>query len=480
MSRPPRGWLPLEPDAAAMRELLDQAAVRVIAHIESLGEQPASHAGPDAPPVPLLDEPLPESGEALAPLLDLVVDELTPPSYNCPGPGFLAFIPGGGLFAAAVADLVADSINRYVTVWHAAPGLAQIEAQVLRWFSRMIGLPEGAGGYLASGGSLANFTALVAARRDRLPEDFLTGTIYCSDQVHHSVLKAAALAGFPDRNVRRVPSDEQFRLRLDLLAERIAEDRASGLAPFLIVACAGTTNTGAVDDLAALGEIARRERLWLHVDAAYGGFFALTERGRRRLAGIETADSVTLDPHKGLFLPYGTGCLLVRDAQTLLRAHRGRGAYMPPAGSDGRIDPCELSPELSREFRGLRVWLPLKLHGAAAFRRQLDEKLDLAAWAAEQLRELPEIEIVAAPQLSVVAFRLHPAGLDDSALDRLNHDLLERINARRRVFLTGTVLPQGFVLRICVLNFRTHREHLEAALADLREALESLRGRLAG
>jgi aromatic-L-amino-acid decarboxylase len=467
--------IPLEPDAATMRALLERVAVRAIEHISTLGEQPASHSGPEAPQPPLLDEPLPESGAPLEELLALVIDDLTPPSYNSAGPGYLGFIPGGGLFAAALADLLADSLNRYVTVWQAAPGLAQVEAQVLTWFCRLVGLPGGSGGYLASGGSVANLMALVAARTDRLPAEFLNGTLYCSDQVHHSVLKAAGLAGFPDRSVRRIPSDGLFRMRQDALAECVDRDRREGLAPFLVVACAGTTNTGAVDDLPACAELARREGLWLHVDGAYGGFFALTERGRKRLAGIERADSVTLDPHKALFLPFGTGCLLVRDPQTLRRAHRGRGEYMPPrmAGAN-RIDPCDLSPELSRDFRGLRVWLALKLHGAAAFREQLDEKLDLALWAEERLRETDGIEIVAAPQLTVVAFRLRPAGVEEEELDALNRALLERVNQRRRVFLTGTVLAQGFVLRICVLSFRTHREHVETAIEEIRAAAAGL------
>ena len=286
----------------------------------------------------------------------------------------------------------------------------------MRWFCDIIGYPASAGGFLTTGGSLANFSAIFTARRERLPEDFLAGSLYTSSQTHHSVQKAALLAGFPAHNVREIPTDEQFRIRLDVLQHHIEADRQAGLTPFLIIGNAGTTNTGAVDDLTALADIAHQHGLWLHVDAAYGGFFMLTQRGRARLGGIERADSVTLDPHKGLFLPFGTGSLLVREREALKRAHQGEAAaYLPTMQDDPDcVDFCQISPELSRDFRGLRVWLPLKMHGIQPFRQALDEKLDLAAWATAELKKIPEVEIVAEPQLSIVAFRLNRPGLDTS------------------------------------------------------------------
>ncbi|MGE5413763.1 MAG: pyridoxal phosphate-dependent decarboxylase family protein, partial [Syntrophomonadaceae bacterium] len=213
------------------------------------------------------------------------------------------------------------------------------------------------------------------------------------------------------------------------------------------------------------------ERLWLHVDGAYGGFFLLTEEGRRRMRGIERADSVVLDPHKGLFLPYGTGALLVRDGDTLKRAHALTGDYMPSMQeAPDLVDFNLLSPELSRGFRGLRVWLPLKMHGIGPFRANLEEKLALTRLATEELSRMPGIEILAEPQLSIVAFRLTRPALDEPQLNALNRNLLERVNARKRVYLTGTVLGGRFAIRICVLSFRTHRERIEMALDDIREA----------
>ena len=462
----------LELQGEPLRRLIDAATERILAHIESLPRQPSADVAGGVELAHSLVEGLPEEGTPAEPLLDLLFDRLVPKSFNTAGPGYLAYIPGGGLPHAAVADLIADSVNRYVGVFAAAPGLAQLEENVVRWFCAIAGLPATARGVLTSGGSLANFSAVVAARADRLPEDFLSGTLYVSDQTHHAVEKSARLAGFPAGSVREIESDERYRIRPDALARAIAADRAAGRSPFLVVGNAGTTNTGAVDDLSALADLARNEGLWFHVDAAYGGFFLLTEEGRRRMAGIERADSIVLDPHKGLFLPYGTGALLVRDGETLRRAHAQSADYLPESPEDPDLpDYHLLSPELSRDFRGLRVWLPIKMHGIGPFRRNLEEKLALTRWATERLRAIPDLEILAEPQLSIVAFRLRPPGTPEPDLDRLNRALLARVNARGRVYLTGTLLRGRFAIRICVLSFRTHRDRMEEGLEDIRAAI---------
>jgi aromatic-L-amino-acid decarboxylase len=443
-----------------MRRLIDEAAHRVIAHIESLPSQPAQNVEGAIDFARTLIEPLPERGEAYETLLDFLFDEAVPRSFNAAGPGYLAYVPGGGIYHAAVADYIADAVNRYVGVFAAAPALAQLEANVVRWFCEIVGYGKGSGGVLTTGGSLATLIALVAARREMLGDDFARATLYCGDQIHYAFQKSASLAGFS--TIREIASDGQFRVRLDALEEAIARDRAAGLRPFLLAGSAGTTATGAVDDLAALARIARENAMWFHVDGAYGAFFALTERGRARLRGMEEADSVVLDPHKTLFLPFGTGALVVRDAAKLRRAHSMHADYLPAfQQEDELVDFCELSPELSRDFRGLRVWLPLKMFGIAPFREQLDEKLDLAAYAAEELRKIDGIEIVAEPQLSILAFRV--AG-DDAR----NRDVLRRINARKRVMLTPAVVGGQFVIRICIVSHRTHRDRVDMALEDIR------------
>lgn len=479
MSASGRDWpapvLDFEPTPAEMQALLEQVGARLVAHVGSLDSQPAADVTDATSLARALVAPAPEEPRDLDRLLTLLFDQVIPKSYNAAGPGYLAYVPGGGLFVSAVAQLIAAAVNRYTGLWGPAPLMVQLETNVVRWFCDLVGYPVTSSGVLGSGGSLANFSALVTARRSRLGDTFQDGLLYCSDQVHHSVTKAAVLAGFPARQVRQIPSDQRQRLPVAELRARIQADRATGQRPFLVVASAGTTNTGAVDDLSALADLCAEQRLWLHVDAAYGGFFVLTERGRARLRGLERADSITLDPHKGLFLPFGTGCLLVREGALLRRAHVVQADYLPaPADAADFVDFADLGPELSRPYRGLGVWLPIELYGWGAFRRALDEKLDLTVQATEALRAMPEVELVAEPQLSIVAFKLRTPGLDGAAADVLNRAWLARVNARRRVFISGTVLDGRFVLRLCVLSFRTHAERVRQALEDLHASLPGL------
>ncbi|MGH8548219.1 MAG: pyridoxal phosphate-dependent decarboxylase family protein [Methylococcales bacterium] len=471
---------PLELDSTLVREISVYVTEKIIAYLDSLPQQPVSDLEGADQLIAGLTEALPESGEAFRNLIDRVFDEALTKGYNSASPGYMAFIPGGGLIHSAFADLIGDAINRYVGVWLSAPGLVQIETNVIRWFCEIVGFPERAGGFLTTGGSLANFSALFTARRTKLAENFLSGIVYTSDQSNHSVLKAAILAGFPEANIRIIRTDPTFRIDLERLSDQIRQDRHQGLAPFAIVGNAGTTNTGAVDDLDSIADLSERENLWFHVDAAYGGFFLLTERGRQGLHGLDRADSITLDPHKGLFLPYGTGCLLVRERDTLKKAHEIHAGYLPPMQDDPeRVDFCQISPELSRDFRGLRVWLPIKIHGIRAFRETLDEKLDLAHWITARLGSIKLIEIVARPQLSIVAFKIRSLGHDNQRSNELTRALLERINSFRRVLLTGTWLEGIFVIRICVLSFRTHLKQVQDCLNDIERACTELDGKSA-
>jgi aromatic-L-amino-acid decarboxylase len=457
-----------------MRDMVAQVMDRVVPFVGALPEQRMHTMTGGKKLARWLREPLPEDGAPFDKLLTMLFSRVFPATLNTASPGYLAYIPGGGLFHAAVADLVTLSLNRYVGLFAAAPGLVQLESNVITWFAAMAGMPETTGGLLTTGGSMANLTALVTARRERLPPDFLRGMIYTSTEAHHSVRKAALIAGFPEGNVREIATDDHFRMLPAALEAAIAEDRAAGKTPFFLAAAAGTTNTGAVDDLDTLAGLAEREHLWFHVDAAYGGFFLLTDRGRALMKGIERADSITLDPHKGLFLPYGTGCLLVRDRESLRRAHAVAGAYMPPMQTeDDLVDFCEIGPELSRDSRGLRVWLPLKMHGAKVFRAELDEKLDLARVAVKALREIAHVEIVAEPELSLLAFRVRRPGLREDEIDALTRRVIAAVNVRQRVFLTGAVVKGRYLIRICILSFRTHRDRVDMALEDISAAVES-------
>jgi len=466
----------LELTREEMVGMVSAATDRVVAHIESLPDQPAANATTDDT-FEHLREPLPEEPTPFSELLDHVFEDAIPYSINGPHPGNLSYIPGGGLFHAAVADLVADATNRYVGAWTGAPALARIEGNVIEWFCEMVGYPDDAFGLLTSGGSIANLVATITARRERLPDSFLDGMIYTSDQAHHSVTKAALLAGFPRENVRVISTDESYRIELDALEAAIEADRDVGERPFLVVATAGTTNTGAVDDLQALAALAGRLDLWLHADAAYGGFFVLTDEGREQLGGLAQCDSITLDPHKGLFLPYGTGALLVRDGNALERAHSVSADYMSEHDlASGYVDFSQLGPELSRDFRGFRVWLPLRMHGVEPFRANLSEKLELSRWAANELRAVDHVELVADPQLSTLAFRVEPPGVTGESLDELNRAVVERINQYNRVHLSATTVDDRYTPRICVLSFRTHREHVERCVEDIERAIEDILG----
>ena len=478
---------PLEPPRVIAEEWLALVGRFVLDQIDDLDTAPAGGAPFEQWPALTAAAgggipELPVTG-GLAEIV-ATLDRAAQASLLAPGPGYLAYIPGGGLFGSALADLIADCLNRYTGLSAPSPALFRLEEDVLGWLCAIFGYGPAARALLTPGGSLATLSAVVTARHAAFGDagDFSRAVVYTSTQAHHSVAKAARLAGIPGRLVRALPVDAQFRMRPDALASAIAEDRRRGLSPFLVVAAAGTTNTGAIDPLPAIAALAGQEKLWLHVDAAYGGAFVLTELGRARLAGIDAADSIAFDPHKGFFLPYGTGCLLVRDGACLRQAHRLAAEYLQDLGNDSEVSwsPSELGPELSRDFRGLRLWLPLMLHGAKAFRDALEEKLALAQAFMRGLDELraggAPIEIVARPQLSLTAFRLvREPGEALAGWNQRNRAWLGAVNARQRVHLSSTLLPvgdgQAFTLRACVLSFRTHARQIEEALADLAAAL---------
>jgi aromatic-L-amino-acid decarboxylase len=379
------------------------------------------------------------------------------------GPRFAAFIPGGGLFAAALAEFLSRGFNRFTGHSDMAPELVAMEYGVLRWLCREFGLPNTAGGIVTTGGSMATLSAIVAARFNRLGEDFTDGTLYITEHTHHCVRKAARIAGFRADRIRLVRVTPELRMDVNDASRMIAEDRKAGLRPFFLAANAGTTDTGTVDSISDLGALAAREGLWFHVDGAYGGFFQLTQRGQTILSGIESADSIVLDPHKGLFLPYGTGILLVRDTAPLRDAHSETGGYMQDVKHErGLPDFGELGPELTREFRGFRLWLPLNLHGVDAFRAALDEKLDLAAYAYDTLLQDKALELPWKPDLSTVAFRLR-GGDEDS-----NKKFHDRINATKQVFLSTTIIDERTTLRLCIMSHRTHREHMDQIVEVIR------------
>ena len=321
----------------------------------------------------LLDAPISEQGIPLRDAIALIERDVVRPGANTASGGHLAYIPGGGIYHAALGDYLAAVSNKYAGIFFAGPGPVRMENILIRWIADLVGYPAGAAGNIASGGSIANLTAITTARdaHGLRGADFATAVVYLTSQAHHSIEKALRIAGLGEARIRTVAMDDGYRMRPDALEQAIAADRAQRLRPWLVAAAAGTTDTGAVDPLEAIGTIARRERCWFHVDAAYGGFFLLTEQGKTALRGIEQSDSVVLDPHKGLFLPYGSGIVVVRDGAALVASHDLSGSYMQDALREpSEISPADVSPELSKHFRGLRMWLPLILLGTAPFSRR--------------------------------------------------------------------------------------------------------------
>jgi aromatic-L-amino-acid/L-tryptophan decarboxylase len=466
----------LEYSAGDMRAMADAVVSRCLDHVASLGSQPICGDVDAAVLCRAMREATPEQGSALGGLLDQLFDVYIPRSFNSAAPGYLAYIPGGGVYPAALADFIADTVNRYTGVWQAAPALVQLEANALDWLREWMGFPEQGRGLFTTGGSMATFNAILCARERHLGAEIRRGVIYTSDQAHHCVLKAAKIAGIMPDRVRAIPCDASFRLPLPALRDAIAGDRSVGLKPFAVVSNAGTTNTGAVDPLDAIADLCDAEGLWHHIDGAYGAFFHLCDDGRRVLHGLSRADSLTLDPHKGMFLPYGTGALLVRDGAALRAAHEATAGYLPamPHPEDF-YDPSQHGPDLSRGFPGLRVWLTIKLYGTAAYRAAIAEKRALALDAFRRISALPGIVIDAPPELSLFAFHMTRPGATLAQEDAATRDLMARTTARGRVMVTGAVARGRYMGRVCVLSFRTHAGEIDALVEDLGAALKEIR-----
>jgi glutamate/tyrosine decarboxylase-like PLP-dependent enzyme len=346
-----------------------------------------------------------------------------------------------------------------------------MERSLVRWMAELVGYPESAGGDLTSGASVANLEGIVTARDAMgiLSADVPRSVVYLTGQTHHCVDKALRVSGLAEAIVRHVPLDDRWRMRADALAAAVEADLGTGLRPWLVVATAGTTDTGAVDPLADIADIADAHGLWLQVDAAYGGFFLLTEHGRQLLAGIERSGSVTMDPHKGLFLPFGSGALIVRDERQLAEAHRYSAGYLDDAREADRVfSPSELSIELSRPFRGPRLWLPLKLFGLAPFRAALEEKLLLARYAHDRLAEMPGWQVGPEPDLSIVTCRYLPARGD---ANEFNRSLVRAVVADGSVVISATEIDGAYTVRLAILHYRSHLEEVDRLLEVLsREA----------
>lgn len=423
---------------------------------------------------PLFDQPIGDEPISLDEAIALVAENVDKEGLNPASGGHLGYIPGGGIYTSSLADYWADITNRYAGVFFANPGAVRMENHLINWMKELMGYPKEAIGNLASGGSIANLIAIVSARDafELKAADIPNQVIYLSKQVHHCIDKAIHIAGLRESQIRFIDLDDRFRIRKDRLEETIKKDKANGLTPFMIMASAGTTDTGAVDPLNALADIADQEKMWLHVDAAYGGFFMLTEQGKAKFKGIERSDSLVIDPHKGLFLPYGLGVVIVKNGHHIKKAFAYQANYLQDTVSlQDEVSPAEVSPELTKHFRGLRLWLPLMIHGLKPFKAALEEKLLLAQYAHDQLSKLKGFEVGPEPELSVLTFRYVPESGDANAF---NAALVKEIHKDGRIFLSSTTIDGKFTLRLAILSFRTHLSTIDLTLKILQEKVDKL------
>ncbi|HKK27207.1 MAG TPA: pyridoxal-dependent decarboxylase [Gemmatimonadota bacterium] len=472
-----RAAAPLEPGPSERRALREAVVEHAEAFLEGLTTAPAYVADKEAA-AEVGRRAFGEGPTEIGEILDLFRRGVEETGLKPSSGGHLAYIPGGGLYASALGDYLADVTNEYAGIRFTGPGAVEMENALLAWMAGLVGYPEDAAGNLASGGSIANLIAVVTAREAHglRALDVPRAVVYLTDQAHHCLEKALRIGGLGECGLRRVSMDARGRMDPAALEAAVAEDEAAGLRPWLLLASAGTTDVGAVDPLEALGRVARERGLWYHVDAAYGGFFALCPEVRDRLAGIELSDSVVMDPHKSLFLPYGLGAVLVKDREAMVRAHHYRADYLQDAAAEETPlpdSPAELSPELTKHFRGLRLWLPLLLHGVAPFRACLEEKLALARWFHRRVGELG-FETGPEPELTVVTYRWVP---EEGDPDAFNEALVRAIHEDGRIFVSSTRVDGNFVLRLAVLTFRTHLEHVERTLEVLEEKVRELEGR---
>jgi aromatic-L-amino-acid/L-tryptophan decarboxylase len=463
--------LALPPDE--MRALGYRAVDLLVERVDPRSEPPIRRAEPSELAL-LLSEPAPEAPGG-ADALERLFRDVLPYVARVDHPRYFAFIPCSGTWPGALGDLVASALDVYAATWLEGAGPTQLELTVLDWFKDWVGFPVEADGQLTSGGSQANLQALACARELRVGAMRDDLTLYVSDQAHSSIARAARVLGFRPDQMRVLPTDLDLRLRPETLAAAVDADLARGLTPLVAVASAGTTSTGAVDPLPELAEVARARAVWLHVDAAYGGFAALTERGRRALAGIELADSLTIDPHKWLYQSFECGALLVRERDGLRAAFEIVPPYLGDTiVRDGEVNLGDRGIQLSRTSRAFKVWLSIQTLGLAAFRDAIDRSLDLAEHAARQVEASDALELVAPVVLGIVCLRRRFPGIEDEAeLARLNAQLSAELEASGIGLVSSTRLRGRFVLRLCPLNHSTTRADVDSVLDFLAAAAVS-------
>lgn len=458
-----------------MRRLGYRAVDVLVERWSTLRDQPAWRGAKREDLEALLREDAPETPTSMDDVMDRAVDQILPIAARVDHPRFFAFVPGAPVWVSAIAGFLTNGFNIFQGTWLGSSGPSFVELVVLEWFREWLGMPEGSGGLMTSGGSAANLDALMAVRERYA--DAVDPVVYMSDQGHSSLEKAARIVGLGPAGVRWIPTDAHSCFSADRVREAIAEDRAQGRTPICICASAGTTNTGTVDPLAELGALCRDEGLWFHVDAAYGGFAVLTDEGREVLKGIGEADSITLDPHKWLFQSFETGCLMVRDPRTLESAFSAKPEYLQDTewGED-HPNFGDRGLQLTRTFRALKVWMSVQTHGLAAFRVAIARGMNLASRAQAYIEEADDLELLSPAALGIVCYRFSPPGRTVAAeeLGVLNTRIQEAVVEDGFAMVSSTRLEGEYALRLCIMNYQSTWEDVEGTLALVREMGQKL------
>jgi aromatic-L-amino-acid/L-tryptophan decarboxylase len=473
-----RAVAPLELSPEEFRALGYRVIDRMAEFLKLLPERPVTRGESAKVIRALIEMPFPEQGEPAGQLLEQAMDLLVEHSTFNAHPRFWAYITGAPAPIGALGDLIASALNPNLGKWVLSPMGTEIEAQTIRWLAQLLGYPTNCGGLLVSGGSMANFVGLLAARKAKAKWDVraagVSGTngarlrIYSSSETHIWLQKSADLAGLGTQSIRWIPVDSQFRMDPLALREAVEDDLKKGETPFLVIGTAGTVSTGAIDPLRELAAICRECGLWFHVDGAYGGFAAALPEASDDLRGLTLADSVAVDPHKWLHAPLEAGCVLVRDAQILHDTFHASPQYyhLVEDPSEKAINYFEWGPQNARGFRALKVWLCLRQAGREGYQQMIRENIRLAQTLFGLMEAHPELQALS-QSLSITTFRYVPADLRERAeaepyLNRLNREILTRIQNGGEAFVSNAVIRGKFALRACIVNFRTRSEDIEA------------------
>ena len=453
-----------------MRTIMTQVSGMIVDHFVNLNTMPVTRPSTLQDLRSGLQEPLPHAPTPMSDVLNQFRSHVLSEMTHNDHPRNFAFVPGPSNFIGAMADALASAMNIFCGAWIGPSGTAQVELVTIEWLRQLFEMPETCGGLFVSGGSMANLTCLAVARHDRLANNPNNASIYFSDQTHSSVAKGLKILGFQQFQLRKIASDDDFRMPMETLRQKVAADRQQGLVPFCVVANAGTTNAGAIDPLNEIADFCASEGLWMHVDGAYGGSAVLSPSGRVALDGLNRADSITIDPHKWMFQPYEIGCALVRNSALLKDTFKVSAEYLKIIEESAeQPNFSDYGVQLTRGFRALKLWMSLKGFGVDAFRAAIEQGIQNAIVVERLLSDKPQWEIITPASLGILTFRYTAGGGSEAAMGDLNSKIASEMILSGYALLSPTVMRGVTVLRMCTINPRTTQQDLESTIERLAE-----------